>query len=202
MVAACLALPSRERHPVRGDQSSDIHRNLVSDIAQYSPAGRAPVLLHGDLKVWDSMAIYQYILERHPDAIGWPEDKRARAHAQSISAEMHSGFLGVRGELPQNIRARRERSTLSLSNSCLAQIARIDEIWSDCRARYGSRGRWLFGDFSWPTSCSCPLHFASCPTVLRSASVMSYRGGDRTTSTSRCLRARREQRWTPLAAPL
>jgi glutathione S-transferase len=94
------------------------------------------------------MAIIQYILERHAGAVGWPASERARALAQSISAEMHSGFLAVRDELPQNIRARRKRDLADLSEACINQIERIDQIWSECRREYGDQGEWLFGAFS------------------------------------------------------
>jgi len=120
----------------------------VDQVAQYTPAGRVPVLLDDGVAVWDSTAIFQYIRERHPGAVGWPTSAEARAHAQSISGEMHSGFLSIRDELPQNIRARRRRDRTELSDSCLKQIRRVDEIWSDCRSRYRSGGDWLFGEFS------------------------------------------------------
>jgi glutathione S-transferase len=119
-----------------------------TEISQYSPAGRVPVLLDGDISVWDSMAIFQYILERHAGAVGWPEPDKARAVAQSISFEMHSGFLAVRDELPQNIRARRKRDLAELSEACVNQIERIDLIWSECRREYGEQGPWLFGALS------------------------------------------------------
>lgn len=118
------------------------------EIARYSPGGRVPVLLDGDITVWDSMAIMEYVRERHPDAVGWPEAPAARAHARSISAEMHSGFLALREELPQNLRARRKMDPGELSTSCRQQIGRIDEIWAGCRQQYGGQGAWLFGDFS------------------------------------------------------
>jgi len=120
----------------------------ATEVARFSPAGRLPILLDGDITVWDSTAIIEHVLERFPDAIGWPNSAEMRGHARSISAEMHSGFLAIRDELPQNIRARNKRDLSQLSESCRKQIARIDEIWTDCRRRYGDLGKWLFGDFS------------------------------------------------------
>ena len=79
------------------------------DLARYTPAGRVPVLLDDQLAVWDSLAIFEYVLERHPDAVGWPAAIAARAFARSIVAEMHSGFMTIRDELPQNIRDRKPR---------------------------------------------------------------------------------------------
>jgi glutathione S-transferase len=118
------------------------------EIARYSPGGLVPVLLDDGITVWDSMAIIEYIREQHPDAVGWPEPGPARACARSVSAEMHSGFLAVRNELPQNLRAGCKLDVNQLSASCQKQIARIDEIWSDCRRTHGGPGKWLFGDFS------------------------------------------------------
>lgn len=119
-----------------------------SEIAKYSPAGRVPVLLDDDIAVWDTMAIIGHVLEKHPGAVGWPNSAAAGAHARSISAEMHSGFLAVRDELPQNLRARNKIDQSRLSDACRNQIARIDRIWSDCRSNYGDAGKWLFGEFS------------------------------------------------------
>lgn len=122
--------------------------NWQEEIARFSPGGRVPVLLDGDITVWDSMAIIEYVREQHPEAIGWPVSGRARAHARSVSAEMHSGFLAVRDELPQNLRVRRKLNISQLSAACQKQVNRIDELWTDCRARYGGGGKWLFGEFS------------------------------------------------------
>ena len=119
-----------------------------TDIAEYSPTGRVPVLLNDDITVWDTTAIIEHVRAEYPHAVGWPESARMRAHARSVSAEMHSGFLALRDELPQNIRARNKLETSQLSGSCRKQIARIDEIWTDCRRRYGESGKWLFGEFS------------------------------------------------------
>ncbi len=113
------------------------------EVAKYTPAGRVPVLIDDDITVWDSMAIMAYLLDRYPDVVGWPPDPMERALAQSISAEMHSGFLAIREGLPQNIRIRRPAT---VSEVCRAQIGRVQDIWSDCRERFGHRGPWLFGD--------------------------------------------------------
>ena len=117
-------------------------------LAEYTPAGRVPVILDGDLSVWDSLAICEYVREKEADAVDWPSDVRARAQARSVSAEMHSGFLGIRNELPQNIRARRALEPSELSEGCRAEVGRIDQIWRDAREDYGNRGPWLFGQFS------------------------------------------------------
>ena len=118
------------------------------NVAKYSPAGRVPVLVDGDITVWDTSAIFDYVRETHTDAVGWPAGKKMRAQARSISAEMHSGFLAIRDELPQNIRARNKRELSHLSESCRQQIVRVDDIWANCRTKYSGGGRWLFGTFS------------------------------------------------------
>ena len=122
--------------------------NWQEEVARYSPGGRVPVLLDDDTSVWDSTAIMEHVLEQHPEAVGWPLSEQARAYARSVSAEMHSGFLAVRDELPQNLRARCGIDANQLSESCQKQIARIDEIWTDCRQQYQGSGKWLFGEFS------------------------------------------------------
>lgn len=118
------------------------------EIARYSPAGLVPVLVDGDLAVWDSMAIHEYVLEHWPDAVGWPAAPRARARARSVCAEMHSGFTALREELPQNIRARKRCRLEALSDACRSDIARIEAIWSVARDGHGGAGPWLFGAFS------------------------------------------------------
>jgi len=118
------------------------------EIAKYSPTKRVPVLIDDDITIWDTTAIIEYLLEKHPSSIGWPRASRIRGHARSVSAEMHSGFLAIRDELPQNIRARTKLEPNQLSDSCRLQVARVDEIWADCRSRYANSGNWLFGEFS------------------------------------------------------
>jgi len=119
-------------------------------ISQYTPARQVPVLVDGDLTIWDSMAIFDHVLEQYPmgqyPTVVWPSDLKARAQARSLSAEMHAGFMGVREELPQNIRARRPLQLDQLSNRTQQQVGRIQAMWSDCYQQYG--GPWLFGQFS------------------------------------------------------
>lgn len=122
--------------------------NWLNEISEYSPARRVPALVDGPIRVWDSLAIMQYLREKLPQTVDWPKEQESRAHARSIVAEMHSGFIAIRGELPQNIRRRTQLSDAQLSEGCKAQIARIIEIWTNCRSAYGDRGPWLFGNFS------------------------------------------------------
>lgn len=108
-----------------------------------SPTSCVPVLLDGDLAVWDSLAICEYVSEQFLGGRGWPADSRARAQARSLAAEMHSGFQALRSAWPMNIRLQRK---LAPTPGVAACIKRIDAMWSDCLARHG--GPWLFGDFS------------------------------------------------------
>lgn len=117
-----------------------------AQISQYTPAGRVPVLLDGDIQIWDSFAIMEYLLAYYPGALGWPSDRTAHAHARSIAAEMHAGFLAIREELPQNIRMRQQRSRDDFSKVAQAEIRRVETLWEHGFSRYG--GAWLCGDFS------------------------------------------------------
>ncbi|MEO1400915.1 MAG: glutathione S-transferase family protein [Cyanobacteria bacterium J06635_1] len=137
-------------------------------IAQYTPAARVPVLLDDDLAIWDTMAIYEYVLEQFPDAVGWPQDRKARAMARAIAAEMHAGFFGIRDQLPQNIRARNPLALEALSGDTQKQIARVQSMWAECLATYG--GPWLFGEFSIADVVYAPvaLRFVTYQTPLDS----------------------------------
>lgn len=120
---------------------------LTERLKKYSPTGRVPVLLDGDVTVWDTLAIDEYVSEKYLGGKGWPQDEGLRAEARAVCCEMHSGFLGVRGELPMNCRAMR---TVEMSDAAKADIARVDAIWSNCMARNKAAGKgpWLYGDFS------------------------------------------------------
>lgn len=114
-------------------------------IAELSPAGRLPILIDGDLTVWDSLAICEYLAEQFPERQLWPQDGAARAIARSVCAEMHSGFTGLRTAMWMNIRARFPGK--GRTPEAQADIGRISEIWETCFARSGAH-EYLFGDFS------------------------------------------------------
>lgn len=124
-------------------------------LLRHSPAGRVPVLLDGELTVWDSMAICEYLAEKHPEKQLWPADVRARAQARSICAEMHSGFASLRAQMPMNVRARMPGR--ARSPEVLADISRIEAMWSDCRARFGAQGPFLYGRFSIADAMYAPV---------------------------------------------
>ena len=118
-------------------------------IARYSAAGRVPVLLDDDgVVVWDSLAIIEHVRETRSGAVDWPDGRAARARARSIAAEMHSGFLALREELPFNVRARRPIALDRLSDGARRQVARVLDVWGACRRENAGAGDWLFGPLS------------------------------------------------------
>ncbi|EDX86486.1 hypothetical protein S7335_4190 [Synechococcus sp. PCC 7335] len=119
------------------------HGTLTERLKQYSPTGRVPVLIDQKTTVWDSLAICEYISEKYLSGEGWPADESLRAEARAVCAEMHSGFMGLRSELPMNCRASRR---INPSATAYQDIARIDAIWSGCMAR--NPDTWLFERFS------------------------------------------------------
>jgi glutathione S-transferase len=124
-------------------------------ILSFSRSGKVPVLVDGDVTVWDSLAIVEYVAERFPEARLWPDDRARRAHARSISAEMHSGFLALRNECGMNLH--RPDRAIPLSEDARANIGRIEQIWTECRARYGEFGPYLFGAFSAADAMYAPV---------------------------------------------
>ena len=123
-------------------------------IRAVSPSGKLPVLQHGDVTVWDSLAISAYLGELHPQL--WPRDPAARAVARSVSAEMHAGFMALRSSFTCNIRRRSPRTP---SPEVQADIDRIAAIWTDCRTRFGQGGPFLFGTFSVADAMYGPVCF-------------------------------------------
>ena len=124
-------------------------------ILDFTGSGKVPVLIDGDITVWDSLAIIEYLAERFPEKQLWPEDRARRAHARSISAEMHSGFAALRNECGMNLR--RPVGAVELSADARANIARIQEIWTECRERFGESGPFLFGAFCGADAMFAPV---------------------------------------------
>ena len=122
-------------------------------ILGFSHSGKVPALIDGDITVWDSLSIVEYLAEKFPNARLWPEDRAGRAHARSISAEMHSGFMALRNECGMNLH--RPIRAVALSDDAQANVARIQEIWAECHARYG--GPFLFGAFSGADAMFAPV---------------------------------------------
>lgn len=119
-------------------------------IATYTSARRVPVLIDRGASpattVWDSLAIAEYLAEKHPDKRLWPEDPAMRAHARSVVAEMHSGFMQLRRYMPMNVEARLPGKGWNLQVQ--QDIDRIVQIWCTCCERFATLGPFLFGHFS------------------------------------------------------
>src|ERR1700679_4309509 len=114
-------------------------------LAAVSGAGKVPVLIDGEARVWESLAILEYLAEKFPAAALWPKDDSARALARAVAAEMHAGFMPLRRLLPMNVW--RPVQPRALDDGSKTDVARIETIWHDCRARYAADGPFLFGAF-------------------------------------------------------
>ena len=124
-------------------------------VMEISPAGKVPALADGEVHVWESLAILEYLAEKFPDAKLWPDDAEARAHARVISAEMHAGFVPLRSECPMNFwRPVKQRE---LGPEAAANVKRIDAMWTQCRSRFGSGGPFLFGAFGATDAMYAPV---------------------------------------------
>lgn len=124
-------------------------------VLQYSPTGKVPVLLDGDARIWESLAILEYLAERFPAKELWPADTAARSHARVISSEMHAGFAALRRNCPMNIwtpPAKREKPP-EVSDDA----RRIDALWTECRKRFGKSGSFLFGAFGAADAMYAPV---------------------------------------------
>ncbi len=138
-------------------------------LARWSPSGKVPVLHDGELVVWDSLAICEYLAECFPDKGLWPANPAARAVARAVSAEMHAGFSDLRTAMPMNSRRRIPGRAISEGGS--RDIARVTEIWSSCRNRFGGGGEFLFGGFTIADAMYAPvvLRFATYGVELAGA---------------------------------
>lgn len=125
-----------------------------SEIRRYSPSGKVPVLIDGDLKVWESLAICEYVAERFANNL-WPADIAVRALARSICAEMHAGFHNLRENMPMDCRNRYpgEGRTPAVE----AEIDRIIAIWRECRQKFATGGPMLFGNFTIADAMFAPV---------------------------------------------
>jgi glutathione S-transferase len=124
-------------------------------LRKYGPSGKVPVLLDGAVTVWDSLAIAEYLAERHPERQLWPAEGAQRAIARSISAEMHSGFAALRSNMSMNCRG--FFPGLGRTVEVAADIERIQRIWTDCRERFGAAGPYLFGAFTVADAMYAPV---------------------------------------------
>ncbi|HXY75592.1 MAG TPA: glutathione S-transferase family protein [Steroidobacteraceae bacterium] len=163
-------------------------------LAEVSPSGRVPVLRQGELTVWDSLAICEYLGEL--TGRGWPESPEARAVARAVSAEMHSGFVNLRAQWPMNARASGRYA--ALTPAAQAEVARIEAIWTDCRRRFGTKGPWLFGEFTFADAMYAPvvLRFNTYGARLSSAAGSYVRGVLEDSALKEWVAAAKREPWT------
>ena len=126
-----------------------------AEILRHTPSGKVPALMTKTGVVWDSLAILEYLAERHKEHRLWPEDEEARAAARSICAEMHSGFATLRNEMPMDLLSRLPAPPIG--EALEADIRRIVAIWRDTRARFGKSGPLLFGAFTCADAMFAPV---------------------------------------------
>lgn len=124
-------------------------------VMELGGSGRVPVLIDGDVRVWESLAILEYLAEKFPAARLWPESAPARAHACAIASEMHAGFTALRRHLPMNVA--RPVKFRALDAGAAKDVARIDAIWRQCRAKYRPGGAFLFGAFGAADAMFAPV---------------------------------------------
>jgi glutathione S-transferase len=121
-------------------------RETGQALEPYSPSGQAPVLIDGELKVWDSLAICEYLADQHPDRALWPADPAARAVGRSACAQMHGGFQSLRGECPMDLSAPIE--TLELTEATQADVRKVIRLWRAIKQGHGQGGPFLMGGWS------------------------------------------------------
>ena len=141
----------------------------------HSPTGKVPALRDGAVEVWESLAIVEYIAEKYPQKAIWPKAKTARAHARSLSAEMHAGFPALRQHCPTQFR--RPVRGIALNPEVEADVARIEAAWAGARERFGKAGPFLFGRFSAADAMFAPvvnrLHIYDIPVGRATRAYMS-----------------------------
>ncbi|MDY6947819.1 MAG: glutathione S-transferase family protein [Pseudomonadota bacterium] len=142
------------------------------DILEYSPTARVPVLIDGDVTIWDSLAIAEYLNEK-VQGRAWPADAAVRAHARAVSAEMHSGFGALRTHWPMKATG---KANVELPPEGKADVARVQQLWHECRSQYAQRGPWLFGEYSIADAMYAPvaLRFRHYGATFTSPLVESY----------------------------
>ncbi len=129
--------------------------DTAGKIAKISPTGKVPVLVDGDIRIWESLAVIEYLSEKFPDKTIWPRDVDARAHARSISSEMLAGFQPLRKACPMNLG--KLFAPLNWDEDVLANVRRIEQLWRHARARFSNGGKFLFGEFSGADAMYAPV---------------------------------------------
>jgi glutathione S-transferase len=131
------------------------HPETAATISRVSPSGKVPVLRHGSVVVWESLAIGEYLAETFPRSQLWPADPSTRARARAVSAEMHAGFLALRQACPMDMRAR--CGNVVLPRRARVDLERIVACWTECRERYARHGTFLFGPFTIADAMFAPI---------------------------------------------
>lgn len=124
-------------------------------LLKYSPNGKVPALVHGDVRVWESVAICEYAADLYPKKTLWPLKKADRAWARSISHEMHAGFFKLRKNMPMNIRG--SYPGKGMTPEVEQDIARVVAIWTECRTKFKKKGPFLFGHFTVADAMFAPV---------------------------------------------
>jgi glutathione S-transferase len=148
------------------------------EVLKYSPAGKVPVLVDGDMAVWESLAILEYLAEKFPKTGLWPSDMRARGHARVVSNEMHGGFQALRKACAMNMWLPPKHRPQA--DDVMENVWRIDALWRDCRARFGQNsknpGEFLFGAFGAADAMYAPvvsrLHSYGLPVSTQARAYM------------------------------
>jgi glutathione S-transferase len=130
-------------------------KDFKSRVTTVSGTGKVPALADGNVHVWESLAILEYLAEKFPAAGLWPADPAARAQARAVAAEMHAGFVPLRRHLPMNMW--RPVKPRELPPDVQANVGRIDLMWTDCRTRFGAGGAFLFGAFGAADAMYAPV---------------------------------------------
>jgi glutathione S-transferase len=129
--------------------------DFKSRLGRVSGTGKVPALVDGEIHVWESLAILECLAERFPAAGLWPSNPMARAHARTIAAEMHAGFVPLRRQLPMNMWRPVKRR--ELTPEATANVRRLEAMWADCRTRFGADGPFLFGRFGAADAMYAPV---------------------------------------------
>jgi glutathione S-transferase len=137
----------------------------------YAPSGQAPVVIDGDLTVWDSLAVCEYLAEKAPDAKLWPDDPAARAMGRSACAQMHGGFQSLRGECPMDLTA--PIQVLELTEATQADVRKMVRLWRALRRRFGGGGPFLLGAWS-----IADAYFTPVATRIRTYTIDLPKHGD------------------------
>src|SRR5215510_1274127 len=130
-------------------------KDFKARVSKVSGTGKVPALVDGNVHVWESLAILEYLAEKYPSVPLWPADPAARALARAIASEMHAGFVPLRRHLPMNMW--RPVMPRQLTADVESNVRRIEAIWTDCRTRHGAGGAFLFGNFGAADAMYAPV---------------------------------------------